>query len=173
MKNILLISGSNRKGYSEMILEKVYNNIEKSEIIKLRDYNLKYCIGCLWCNSNKGCILKDDFELLVDKILKADLVVFAIPNFFGGMSGFFKNFIDRFHYMYKKEIIDNKKIVFIYTGAGDENLTMKEMTDATSHIEKYLKLDVINRYSFSSRKELKESHIKSISDFIDNFQNNN
>ena len=84
------------------------------------------------------------------------------------MSGFFKNFIDRLHYMYKKEIIDNKKIIFIYTGAGNKKLTMEELTQATYYVEEYLKLDVIKRYSFSSREEIVEEDILEICNFINN-----
>lgn len=153
MKKILLISGSNRNGYSDYILTKINENIRYSELIKLRDFEIKTCKGCLYCDNNKECILKDDLSKVVDKILQADLVVIALPNYFGSMSGFFKNFIDRLHYMYKKQIIDGKKIIFIYTGAGDKRLTMEEMTEATSNIEKYLKLNVLNRYSFKSKEK--------------------
>jgi len=45
---------------------------------------------------------------------------------------------------------------------------MEEMTQATYYVEKYLKLDVIKRYSFSSREEIVEEDILEICDFIEN-----
>lgn len=100
-------------------------------------------------------------------MLDNDIIVFAIPNYFGGMSGFFKNFMDRLHYMYKRSILKDKKIVFIYTGALEEDsITKEEMTKSTQNIEKYLELSVVNRYSFSSRKELDVNKINDIIDFL-------
>ena len=49
---------------------------------------------------------------------------------------------------------------------------MKEMTESTSHIEKYLELSVINRYSFSSRKELDLDKINNIVSFLKTYKNN-
>lgn len=73
--------------------------------------------------------------------------------------------MDRLHYMYKRSILKDKKIIFIYTGAlEDDSITMEEMTKSTHNIEKYLELSVIKRYSFSSRKEL---DIKKINDIIE------
>lgn len=166
MKKVLLLSESNRNGYSNKILSLINDKISSAELIKLKNYDIKFCTGCLWCDSNKACIIKDDLQIVIDKILESDLVVIAIPNYFGNMSGFFKNFIDRLHYMYKKEIIDNKKIIFIYTGADYKEITMEEMTQATYYVEKYLKLDVIKRFSFSSSEEIIEEDILEICDFI-------
>lgn len=166
MKKVLLLSGSNRKGYSNEILSLINDKISGAGVVKLKDYDIKFCTGCLWCDSNKECIIKDDLQIIIDKILDSDLVVIAIPNYFGNMSGFFKNFIDRLHFMYKKGIIDNKKIIFIYTGGANRELIMEEMTQATYHVEKYLKLDIIKRFSFSSREEIVEEDILEICNFI-------
>lgn len=169
MKKILLVSGSNRNGYSEKILKMIDDKIEESKLLKLRDYNIENCRGCLYCDNKKGCTLKDDLNNIINQILDNDIIVFAIPNYFGGMSGFFKNFLDRLHYMYKTSILDNKRFVFIYTGAiEDVSITLEEMTKATKNIEKYLNLNVINRFSFSSRKEINVETINKITEFLKN-----
>ena len=163
MNQILLLSGSNRDAFSYKILEEIKKQIQNATLIKLKDYNISFCKGCLTCDTNGQCFIKDDLEKVVEQMFQKDILVLAIPNYFGGMSGFFKNFIDRLHFMYKRGTLRNKQIVFIYTGAiEDESITMEEMTKATSNIEKYLELSVIKRYSFSSRKELDENVIKEI-----------
>lgn len=168
MNKVLLISGSNRNGCSDHILNEVHKKISSTKYIKLRDYQLDFCKGCLYCDTHKTCVLNDDLAKVVELVLDSDLVVFAISNYFGSMSGFFKNFIDRLHYMYKKNIIDNKKVIFIYTGAGDEKLTLTEMTEATGNIEKYLNLEVLNRYSIQAKNksDISEDKILEIVDFI-------
>ena len=167
MNKILLISGSNRDSYSYKILEKIQNSIDSTKIIKLKDYKIEYCKGCLFCDKNAKCIINDELNKVVVQMLENDIIVFAIPNYFGGMSGFFKNFIDRLHYMYKRSILKNKKFIFIYIGAlEDDYITMEEMTNSTKNIEKYLELSVINRYSFSSRKEIDTNKINNIINFL-------
>ncbi len=165
MNKILLINGSNRDAYSYKILKEIQKEINDAELVKLNDYNIEFCKGCLYCDKNAKCIIDDDLNKVINQISNNDIIVFAIPNYFGGMSGFFKNFIDRLHYMYKRSIFKDKKVVFIYTGAlEDDSITMEEMTKSTHNIEKYLELNVINRYSFSSRKELDIDKVNSIID---------
>lgn len=167
MKKILLINGSNRDAYSYKILKEIQKGLSNVDFIKLSDFNIEFCRGCLYCDKNAKCIIDDDLSKIISYISNNDIIVFAIPNYFGGMSGFFKNFMDRLHYMYKRSIFKDKKVVFIYTGAlEDDNITMEEMTKSTHNIEKYLELSVINRYSFSSRKELDINKINCIIDFL-------
>lgn len=167
MNKVLLICASNRDAYSYRILKEIQNNASNAKLLKLKDYSIEFCKGCLFCDKNAKCIINDDLNVVINQMLDNDIIVFAIPNYFGGMSGFFKNFIDRLHYMYKRSILKNKKFVFIYTGAlEDDSITMEEMTMATHNIEKYLELSVIKRYSFSSRKELDTKKINDIVEFL-------
>ena len=43
---------------------------------------------------------------------------------------------------------------------------MEELTKSTYNIEKYLKINVVNRYSFSSSYELDMDKVNSIIDFL-------
>ncbi len=167
MDKILLICGSNRDAYSYKILKEIQKNISDAQLLKLRDYNIEFCKGCLFCDKNAKCILHDDLNKIINQMLDNNIIIFAIPNYFGGMSGLFKNFIDRLHYMYKRSTLKDKKIIFIYTGAlEDDSITMEEMTKSTHNIEKYLELSVIKRFSFSSRKELDINKVNDIIDFL-------
>ena len=167
MNKILLVNGSNRNAYSYKILKEIEKDVIDAKLIKLNDYNIDFCKGCLYCDKNGKCVINDDLNKIVDEMLNHDIIVFAIPNYFGGMSGFFKNFMDRLHFMYKRSVLKDKKIIFIYTGAlEDDSITMEEMTKSTHNIEKYLELSVVKRYSFSSRKEIDIDKIKEIIDFL-------
>lgn len=167
MNKVLLICGSKRDAYSYKILKEIEEKVDCAKLLKLKDYNIEFCKGCLFCDKNAKCIISDDLNEIINQMLENDIIVFAIPNYFGGMSGFFKNFMDRLHYMYKRSILKDKKIIFIYTGAlEDDSITMEEMTKSTHNIEKYLELSVIKRYSFSSRKELDIKKINVIIEFL-------
>jgi multimeric flavodoxin WrbA len=94
--------GSARKKHSYRAAERFLKNLEtygniEWEIVRLSDYNLKVCRGCKLC-MDKGeelCPLKDDRDLLLEKMDQSDGVVFVTPNYSFQVSGFMKIFLDR------------------------------------------------------------------------------
>ena len=100
MKNVVIISSTPRVGGNSEVLANEFAKgaIESGhsvEIIKLREYNLKYCIGCYSCHKTGKCVFNDGMQDLSEKLLKADVIVFATPVYFYSMSGWLKVFIDR------------------------------------------------------------------------------
>jgi FMN-dependent NADH-azoreductase len=67
------------------------------EYILLAKKDIKPCKGCMscWLKTPGKCIIDDDVEILLDKYINADIVVFASPVYVGGVTGIMKNFIDR------------------------------------------------------------------------------
>lgn len=66
------------------------------EYVFLKDLDLKTCKGCQIC-FNKGedlCPLKDDMEMVEEKMHKAEGIIFTLPNYVFNVSGIMKNFID-------------------------------------------------------------------------------
>lgn len=74
----------------------------KVEFIQMSKLNIKHCSGCCACAqlllAGKGnmCVLKDDFDWLLDKMLDADGIIVSDPIFEEGASGLFHTFLDRF-----------------------------------------------------------------------------
>lgn len=103
MKRVTAFIGSARKGNTYTAVLQFLNNLQalgdvEYEIVRLSDYTLKACRGCRLC-FNKGeefCPLKDDRDVLMEKIAASDAVVFASPNYTWGVSGMMKTFLDRF-----------------------------------------------------------------------------
>lgn len=99
-KQILIISTSPREnGNSETLAnqfaqgaKEVGHNVEK---IVLYNKSIGFCKGCLACQKNKGCVIKDDVQDILEKLLDADVVVFATPIYFYEMSGQMKTLLDR------------------------------------------------------------------------------
>ena len=100
MTKVLLISGSNRKGNTDYILNRLNKNIVNSEVILLKNKNIEYCKGCLACHRIDRCVIKDDINSIIDKLIESELIVFGVPNYFDNVSGLFKNFMDRLHPLY-------------------------------------------------------------------------
>lgn len=101
--------GSGRKKHTYLTTEKFLKNLQilgdiDYEMVMLSDYNLKICKGCSLC-LNKGeelCPLKDDRDILLDKISKSDGIVFATPNYAFHVSGLMKVFLDRFGFIFHR-----------------------------------------------------------------------
>ena len=127
-KNVILISSSPRKnGNSDLLCNEFIkgakeagNNAEK---IFLRDLKINYCSGCGYCNTSKECIQKDDMAECINKLINADVIVFATPIYFYSISGQMKTFIDRLCPKYNQ--ISNKEIYYIMTAADTSKNTFQ------------------------------------------------
>lgn len=150
MSKLLLISGSNRKGNTEYILNRIQEQIKDSELILLRKKKIEYCRGCLSCHQKDTCVIEDDMKSIIEFMLKADVILFGVPNYFDNVTGLFKNFIDRLHPLYKSEKLKGKKVFFVYVGGGKVLGTEEVMHQSTQGVVKYLKLDFIKEFSFQA-----------------------
>lgn len=101
---VLGICGSPRKGNTEWMLTKVLESARaegaETELLLLRDRDIGTCRGCLTCEVGDDrqpgvCIIKDDMEGMLPKMLAADAIVFGTPVYFYMLSGLLKDFMDR------------------------------------------------------------------------------
>lgn len=89
------------------------------------------CIGCNRCGMNGPCVFKDDFEFIRKHIVDADLVAFATPMYYFGISAQIKAVIDRF-YAINGRIHVPKKAVLMMTYADNSR---KKESAIISHYE--------------------------------------
>ncbi|MDE5833284.1 MAG: flavodoxin family protein [Desulfovibrio sp.] len=75
------------------------------------------CIACNKCGMDGPCVFKDDFEIVREKIIPADMVVFATPMYYFGLSSQLKTVIDRF-YAINGQIHRPKKAALLMTYAN-------------------------------------------------------
>ncbi|WP_416731898.1 flavodoxin family protein [Fictibacillus sp. JL2B1089] len=66
----------------------------------------------------------DDYEELINQILQHDILIFATPVYWYGMSGVMKNFVDRFSQSLRDETLNfkdsmSKKKAYVITVGGD------------------------------------------------------
>lgn len=133
MKNVLIISASPRKnGNSDMLCGRFAKGAEESghrvEKVFLASENIGYCRGCGVCNSTHQCVQKDDMAEILDKMIKADVIVLATPVYFYSMDGQMKTFIDRTVPRYTE--IVNKDFYFIMTAADTEKANLERTVEA-------------------------------------------
>lgn len=131
MKKILVILGSLRKGNTFRTVkqvEAIHRQAEECEYeyLLLKDLHLELCRGCFSCiaNGEQTCPLKDDRDLIVQKIEEADGVILACPNYVMNVPWLTKNFMDRFAYLFHRPRYFGKKFMTIITSgsfAGAKN----------------------------------------------------
>ena len=106
MKRVVVISTSLRHGSnSDMLADKFAegaraagNDVEK---ISLSQKDIQFCKGCLGCQKLGRCVIGDDVNDIMAKVLQADVVCWATPIYYYAMSGQMKTLIDRMNAMYK------------------------------------------------------------------------
>ena len=101
MKRIVILMGSpNPKGSTSILAESFKKGAEESghkvELINVCKLNVNPCIGCVACGYEGDCVQKDDNERIRDALLSCDMVVFATPLYYYGMSAQLKIVVDRF-----------------------------------------------------------------------------
>lgn len=107
-KKILVINGSLRSGgQTKRVIDSFVDRLGsgyETEIVNLKDVDIKGCIGCAICLS-KGeelCPLKDERNDLLKKMDEANGIVFASPNFSLHVTHLMKNFLDRHAFVFHR-----------------------------------------------------------------------
>jgi multimeric flavodoxin WrbA len=103
MKTATAFLGSaRRRGLTYTAVRRFLDHLERfgdvrGEIVFLSDYTVGVCRGCKACfeRGEERCPLKDDRDLLIEKMKLADGVIFASPNYSFQVSGMMKVFLDR------------------------------------------------------------------------------
>lgn len=129
MKKVIVISTSLRAGSnSDMLADKFIegalaagNEVEK---ITLSGKNIGFCKGCLACQKLGKCVIDDDANAIMQKVLEAEVVCWATPIYYYEMSGQMKVLIDRMNAMYSLDY-KFRDVYMLSTAAEDEPEVLK------------------------------------------------
>ncbi|MEM3596789.1 MAG: flavodoxin family protein [Candidatus Bathyarchaeia archaeon] len=113
---ILGVSGSPRKGNTEILVQEALRAAEeiddvKTEFETLRGKKISPCLACYHCVRNKTyCIIKDDMQDLFPKIAEADGLILGTPVYFHTVSAQLKAFMDRTTWLVKAKFFPEMPI---------------------------------------------------------------
>ena len=100
MKMVVLQGSPNKKGSTFILADCFRQGAEAAghtvEFIDVAHARIHPCTGCVHCGYEGPCVQKDDVESIRKKILDGDMLVFATPLYYYGMSAQLKILIDRF-----------------------------------------------------------------------------
>lgn len=134
----LLISSSPRKEKSQTfllakeVLRGCATKSRYSEIIHLCDCKIEFCRHCEECHKIiMNCSIKDDVTKILKKMLEADGIILASPNYINQVTASMKALFDRSsHFIHCKRLLGKYIVGIVSSGSGQD----KEVLD---YIEYY------------------------------------
>lgn len=119
MKILGLATSPRKGGNTELLLDAVLkgaasqtNTGQKIQLEKLSVNDLKIapCRECNGCFKTGRCVVKDDFQLIYDKFIECDRLIFASPIYFMTMSAQAKTIVDRCQCFWARKYILKKSL---------------------------------------------------------------
>ena len=100
MKITVLMGSPNKKGSTAILVEQFKKGGQESghqvEVLDVCRMKVNPCIGCVKCGYEGPCVQKDDTSEIRSKLLNSDMIVFATPLYYYGMTAQLKTVVDRF-----------------------------------------------------------------------------
>lgn len=150
MKNIIIIistslrPGSNSNALAEKFMEGALEAGNHVELISLIGKNINFCRGCLACSSLKRCVINDDVNAIMEKVLKAEVVVWATPIYYYEMCGQMKTLIDRLNPLYFQDYQFREVYLLATAAEAGQEVPQKAISGLEGWIDCYPKAQLKN-----------------------------
>ncbi len=100
MKILVLQGSPNANGSTARLVAEFSRGAKEAghtaDIVDVAALNISPCTGCIACGYGGPCAQSDDFDELREQILSSNMLVFATPLYYYGMTAQLKTVIDRF-----------------------------------------------------------------------------
>lgn len=100
MKILVLQGSPNTKGSTALLVSEFTRGAKEAghnvEVVDVANLDIAPCTGCVACGYEGPCAQSDDMDTLRAKILASDMLVFATPLYYYGMTAQLKAVVDRF-----------------------------------------------------------------------------
>ena len=178
MKILAIISSPRKQNTNNAIksIESIHNEKYdcEYEYLFLNKVDLKGCIGCHLCltKGEEFCPLKDDRDIIINKIESADGVILASPNHTMNVNWRMKNYIDRYSYLMHRPRFFNQRFMILITSGSYRGIkqAIKALVLMGSGGKIISKIGVTNSPGMNNKKRKKQSKKlkKEAIKFIDN-----
>lgn len=136
MKILTILGSPRKKGNTAKVLE-FFEDLMRPEHevdrVTLVSHDVRGCLGCSQCQEDMdtpGCVQKDDAPRLLERLLDADVLIYATPLYASSYTSQMKAFIDRHFCLLKfisgdenspeeiKSLLQGNRIALLVTCAG-------------------------------------------------------
>ena len=105
--------------------------IESIDIAKMK---IKYCTACNSCHETGVCIIKDDYNVVLEKLLAADGIILSSPNYITNVTAQLKTMFDRSPRVIHEQLFDGKYGISLTTaGSGEVDFVLGIMDNFMIH----------------------------------------
>lgn len=123
-KKVLVIStslrpNSNSEALADAFLRGAQEAGNETEKVTLRNKDVRFCMGCLACQSLGRCVIRDDTQEITQKMHDADVIVFATPIYYYEMAGQMKTLLDRANWLYSSDYRFGD--IYLLTSAAEDD----------------------------------------------------
>ena len=149
---IVVINGSARKGNTQTAIEafaKGASGKHEVEVIAPDKLQIAPCKGCGACECYKGCIDQDDTNATIDKLAAADMILFATPVFWWGITAQMKLVIDKC-YCRGMQLKEKKVGAIVIGGASTDGIQYELIRKQFECMAQYLSWDMAFHKSYSA-----------------------
>ncbi len=124
-KKVLILSTSLRQNSNSEALATAFAQGAEAaghevERISLVGKTIGFCRGCLSCQKTQRCVIHDDADTIAQKMMTADVLVFATPIYYYGMSGQMKTMLDRANPLFPSDYAF-REVYLLAAAAEDED----------------------------------------------------
>jgi multimeric flavodoxin WrbA len=134
-KRTVIINGAIRaKGNTDTLVNKIIEGSSATDVevhlVTLREKKVGNCMGCYQCLAKSSCSVQDGMTKIRGIIQNAQLLIFASPLYWCGVTGLMKTFIDRLFFYYHPETkpwIAGKKAIIV-TPMNQQNVVYESET---------------------------------------------
>lgn len=160
MKTVI-VNGSPRKGNTLSAINAYVEGAGEGkdiEVVHADKLNISGCKGCGACQCTKGCVAKDDTNGTIDKIVAADMVIFATPVYWWGMTAQLKLVIDKCYC--RGALLKGKKVgVLVVGGAPTTDEEYALIRKQFECIASFLNWEILfyKNYSATEKDELAQN----------------
>ena len=149
---IVVVNGSARKGNTLTAIEAFVKGASEKhevEVLAADCFKIAACKGCGVCQCMNGCVDQDDTNPVVDKLAAADMIVFATPVYWWGMTAQLKLVIDK---CYCRGIqLKGKKVgILVVGGASVDNVQYELIHKQFECMANYLSWDLVFQKSYQA-----------------------
>ncbi len=150
MRVMAVLGSPRRRGNSSLLAKRFLDHAKKAgaqtSSYFLEELNYKGCKACGACKKvSDHCVIEDDASQILLEMHEADIIIFAMPNYFADLSGQFKLFLDRTYSLLAPDFLSNgnksrlapgKHLVFILT-QGAPSTAFKSIPEKYTHLKEY------------------------------------
>lgn len=148
-KHILLITDNRdqESNLNSMIQRFSESFVRKPEVVNLQDIDIRGgCIGCMTCGYAYKCHYKDGFEnFYKQRVMKADILVFAGEMKGRYLSSLWKTFFDRAFFWNHTPSLRDKQIAYLISGPLSQNPNLAQILEGNVTARQYANLvDIVS-----------------------------